>query len=258
MTTIATTATTAATAATSCLFDYSDGSKLYKMSAKSFVEHFPVWEANRTMDEAHVKDLEVSIRTPADIQGPFSVITYPDEEKKPHNRVIDGQHRQEVLRRYFERETTAPDFEILVRRYKIDHITSAVNIFKIINHAKPMIYKGSTTERLHEFVSALKRHFIRDRAGAPMVALIRPNTVRPFLGSETLEQMLRLYKIHERDDLSVDQLIAHAEAMNAYYATNIPSINGRFTQATLDRAIEYNFYLGLDPKCSWLLALRPV
>ncbi len=227
------------------------------MSAKNFATRFPVWEANRTIDEAHVKDLEATIRTPSDIQGPFSVITYTDEEGKSHNRVIDGQHRQEVLRRYFEWESTAEDFDILVRRYVIENLSDAVKIFQIINHAKPMVYKGSTTERLHEFVSALKRHYIRERAGAPMIALIRPNTVRPFLAAETLEEMLRVYKIHERDDLTVEQLIAHADAMNAYYATNIRSINGRFTKATLERAVEYNFYLGLDPKCSWLLALSP-
>jgi hypothetical protein len=253
---VATPVTTPNSSAT-ILFKYADGSQLYKMSAKNFATRFPVWEANRTIDEAHVKDLEATIRTPTDIQGPFSVITYTDEEGKSHNRVIDGQHRQEVLRRYFEWESTAEDFDILVRRYVIENLSDAVKIFQIINHAKPMVYKGSTTERLHEFVSALKRHYIRERAGAPMVALIRPNTVRPFLATETLEEMLRVYKIHERDDLTVEQFIAHADAMNAYYATNIRSINGRFTKATLERAVEYNFYLGLDPKCSWLLALSP-
>lgn len=92
------------------IFSYADGSSLYKLSAKGFTERFQVWEANRTMDDTHVSDLEASIKSPTEIQGPFSVISYHDEENKVQNRVIDGQHRQEVLRRYFERNPGAVDF----------------------------------------------------------------------------------------------------------------------------------------------------
>ena len=215
-----------------------------------------MWEANRTMDEAHVSSLETSIKSPTEIQGPFSVITYLDEENKQQHRVIDGQHRQAVLRRYFERNQEAADFDVLVRRYQIKNLSAAVTIFQQINHAKPMVYKGSSTERLHEFVTALKRRFVGENAKGAMVALIRPSCNRPFLSTETLEESLKKYGIHERTDLTVEQLIAHAESMNAFYAEDVQRLNGRFTQSTLDRAVEYGFYLGLDPKCAWLLGLR--
>jgi len=238
------------------IFTYADGSGLYKISAHAFTSKFPVWEANRTMDETHVSDLETAIKSPTEIQGPFSVITYHDEENKLQNRVIDGQHRQEVLRRYFERNQAAADFEVLVRRYQIKDHAAAVAIFQQINHAKPMVYKGSATERLHEFVSALKKHFIGER-GAGIVAYIRPSCNRPCLATETLEQALKTYCLHERTDLTVDQLISHAESMNAFYAEDLSRISGRFTRSMMDRATEYGFYLGMDPKCTWLLPLRP-
>lgn len=238
------------------IFMYADGSQLFKLTARTFVTRFPVWEANRTLDESHVSSLETSIKSPTEIQGPFSVITYLDEENKPHHRVIDGQHRQAVLRRYFERNQDAADFDVLVRRYQIKDPTAAISIFQQINHAKPMVYKGSTTERLHEFVTALKRRFVGEKANGSIVALIRPNCNRPFLSTENLEESLKKYGIHERGDLTVEQLVAHAESMNAFYAEDVNRVSGRFTKMILDRAIEYGFYLGLDPSCTWLIGLR--
>jgi len=240
---------------TTPIFTYADGSQLYKISARAFITKFLVWEANRTMDEAHVSNLETAIKSPTEIQGLFSVITYQDEENKAQNRVIDGQHRQEVLRRYFDRNQGAADFEVLVRRYQIKDHAAAVSIFQQINHAKPMIYKGSATERLHEFVSALKKHFIGER-GNGVVAYIRPSCNRPCLATETLEQALKTYGLHDHTSLTPDKLIAHAESMNAFYAEDLTRISGRFTRTMMDRAVEYGFYLGMDPKCSWLLPLR--
>jgi hypothetical protein len=241
---------------TSPLFTYADGSTLHNISAHTFVNSFPVWEANRTIDETHVSDLEASIKSPTEIQGLFSVISYRDEENKVQNRVIDGQHRQEVLRRYFNRNPAATDFGVLVRRYQIKNPTEAVPLFQQINNAKPMVYKGSATERLHEFVAALKKHFIGER-GNGVVAYIRPACNRPCLATETLEQALKTYGIHERTDLTVEQLIRHAGDMNGFYAEDFSRIGGKFTRTMIDRATEYGFYLGLDPKCSWLLPLRP-
>lgn len=237
------------------LFTYTDGSRLYKIPAKSFVARFPVWEANRIMDEAHVASLEASIKTPTELQGPFSVISYTDEENKIQNRVIDGQHRQEVLRRYFEKNPATEDFEVLVRRYPDTKHEAAIKIFQTINHAKPMVYKGSSTERLHEFVAALKRNFISERKTG-LVALIRPSTNRPFLSTEHLEEAIKVYGLHERMDLTAEQVVAHAESMNAFYAEDLNRITARFTKATLERATEHGFFLGLDPKCAWLLGLR--
>jgi hypothetical protein len=120
-----------------------------------------------------------------------------------------------------------------------------------------MVYKGSSTERLHEFVAALKRNFISERVSGSLVALIRPSTNRPFLSTEILEEALKLYKVHERTDLTAEQVVAHAESMNAFYSEDYNRVTARFTKATLDRATEYGFFLGLDPKCSWLQGLRP-
>lgn len=240
------------------LFTFTDGSLLYSVSARWFVS-LPVWEANRVMDTAHVDALEAAIRTPAEIQGPFSVVTYPNEESgKEENRIIDGQHRQEVLRRYFDRTTgSASDFKVLCRRYRIANHDAAVAIFQQINHCKPMVYKGSPTERLHEIVTALRKNFVSERKGGAAAFLIREGCNRPCLNIEHLQTALKVYGIHERTDLTVQQIVEHAEKENAFYAADPRGrVPARVTENIWSRATEAGFYLGLDPHCGWLSGLK--
>lgn len=244
------------TTPSSLLFTFTDGSTLHQIDARRLVA-IPVWEGNRVLDEEHVADLARSIKKPQDIQGPFTVVEYPDEDGRPHRRIIDGQHRREVLVRHFDSSPAAPTFPVLVRLHKIADHTAAVALFQTINHAKPMVYTGSATERLHEFSEALRRHCVYDKGRTGLVALIRPcSTVRPFLSIEHLEEALKRYRVHERTDLTAQAVIDHAMGMNELYAADPAAIPGRFTQASLTRAAELGFYLGLDPTCSWVAGLR--
>ena len=235
---------------------YTDGSKLYSISAKWIVAA-PIWEANRVMDEKHVEDLEKSITNPKEIQGLFSVVEFVDEDtKKPIRKIIDGQHRREVLRRYFERVPDAPDFKVLTRRYQINEHDDAVSIFQKINHAKPMVYRGSPSERLHECVRALTRQFLSEKTNGSLIQLIRPGCNRPFLNTANLEDALKRYKVIDNDMITPQKVVEHAIHMNAFYAEDINRLAGiRVTKHTMERAIECGFYLGLDPNCVWLLPL---
>jgi hypothetical protein len=237
-------------------FAFKDGSHLIPTSAKWFVDQ-TVWEANRTLDPEHANDLEHTITDPTTIQGPFTMVAYPNDEGTTQLRIIDGQHRQEVLRRYFTAKPDAPDFTILVRRYQIKNYDEAAAIFSQINHAKPIQYRGSDTERLHTIVSALKRAFLCERTNGKFVAMIRPGCNRPALSTEHLETAIKLYGIHQRSDLIPEDIVAHATAYNAWIAAEpINRIQTRVTQSILDRATEDGFYLGLDQRCPWLMDLR--
>lgn len=240
---------------TSLLFTFTDGSTLYQISARQLIT-IPVWEGNRTLDEEHVEELIRSIKNPHDIQGPFTVVEYPDDEGKSQLKIIDGQHRREVLVRHFA-SAEAVDFTVLVRLHKIADHAAAISLFQAINNAKPMVYKGSPTERLHEFSEALRRHCVFDKGRTGLVALIRPcSTMRPFLSIDHLEEALKRYRINERADLTPSGLVDHAMGMNEFYASDPAAIPGRFTQTSLMKAAELGFYLGLDPTCSWLAPLR--
>ncbi len=208
------------------------------------------------MDPMHALDLERSVVNPRTLQGPFTVVIYKDEFDAVQVRILDGQHRQEVLRRYFAAHADAEDFQVLVRRYSIHSHEEAVAIFQQINHAKPMVYRGSDTERLHEIVTALKRHFVGERPDGTMVGFVRPAANRPFLNTEALETALKLYGIHEREDITPDEVVAYADKMNAWFTEDPVRTNARVTRTTLDRAIAYQFFLGLDPKCQWLVGLK--
>jgi hypothetical protein len=160
-----------------------------------------------------------------------------------------------VLRRYFIREPAAEDFPVLVRRYQIADHAAAITIFQQINHAKPMVYRGSPTERLHDIVTALSRAFLYERKDGSAVMLIRPGCNRPCLNTEHLEAALKARRILDRPELTPAVIVAHAEKMNAVYALDNTSVPAGHTRSMMVRACEYSFFLGLDPKCGWLAGL---
>ena len=238
------------TTPTPTLFRYTDGSILRSVCA-IFLITVPVWEANRVLDVEHVAALEAAIEHPDHVQGPFTVIKYKHEETQEEEwRIIDGQHRQEVIRRYFAKTADPPDFQVLCRLYNTTDHTAAIKIFKAINNAKPVVYRGSPEERLHDIIQALKAFFISGRT-----VFIRPGCNRPFLNEAHLIERIKHYRLHERADITPDVVVAHAEAMNVRWAAGPEVCGVKLTPTIWTRAQEYGFYLGLDPKCSWLAGL---
>lgn len=237
------------------LFTYTDGSGLWQVSAR-WLASIPVWEGNRVMDEAHLADLTASITNPQEIQGPFSVVEYTAEDGSRQRKIVDGQHRQAVLARYFATVPEAPDFHVLVRRYTVADHAAVVTIFQQINHAKPMEYRGSPTERLHDIVRAMAREFIGEKAKGGLIALVRSGCNRPALSTEHLETALKAYRIHERSDITPAAVVEHARKMNGLYAEDPARVPVSSVSISIkNKADEYGFYLGLDPKCAWLAGL---
>jgi hypothetical protein len=236
-------------------FAFTDGSHLHSMSALK-LSQTAVWEANRHLDEQHVEALSVAA-DPRTLQGLYSIVTYraTSDAATDSNLLIDGQHRQAVLKRYFAANPTAEDFQVLCRRYfPADH-AAAVGIFKAINTAKPMPYAGSSLERLHEIQKALQRAFIADKAGGKSTILIRENCNRPYLNMSHLAEAIKRNGLHERQDLHIADIVSYAEKMNAWYADDLNRLTVKGTAKIYQKAQELNFYLGLDPQCGWLVGL---
>lgn len=243
------------------LFTYTDGSSLWEVGAR-WLTAISVWEGNRVMDEKHLADLRDTITNPRDIQGLFSVVEYTAEDGSRQRKIIDGQHRQAVLAAHFAASTTSAgtvsedDWPVLVRRYIVADHATVVSIFRQINHAKPMEYRGSPTERLHDIIYAMTREFIGERAKGGIIALVRTSCNRPALNIEHLEMAIKSYRLHERTDLTPADIVDHARKMNGLYADDPARIPmPPVSVSIMNKATEYGFYLGLDPKCSWLAGL---
>jgi hypothetical protein len=235
----------------SILFTFHDSSKLYSVSAR-WLASIEVWEGNRVLDSEHVTAIRTTTAKAKDIQGPFAVVEYKEEgTEKPMRRLIDGQHRQAILREYFATES-AEDFPVLVRRYWIADHDAAVHLFEQINRVKSIEYKTSPVARLHTFVDALRKEFVSESKKATSVVLIRNGCNRPYLSIENLSAAIKHYKLHERTDITCTDMIERAHKMNGFYAADPTRIPGRFTHPMLERATELGFYLGLDPTCTWL------
>jgi hypothetical protein len=237
------------------LFTYTDGSSLWEVSARWLI-NIPVWEGNRVMDEKHLADLAISITDPRQIQGLFSIVEYVAEDGTRQRKIVDGQHRQAVLAAHFSATDDASDWPVLVRRYVVADHTAVVTIFQQINHAKPMEYRGSPTERLHDIVRAMTREFIGENAKGGLVALIRTGCNRPALNIEHLETAIKSYRLHEHQELTPNAIVEHARKINGLYAEDPSRIPMTPVSASImGKAEEFGFYLGLDPKCSWLAGL---
>lgn len=237
------------------LFTFADGSQLRSLSARN-LSQTAVWEANRHLDEQHADSLYTAA-DPRTLQGLYSIVTYraTSDAATESNLLIDGQHRQAVLKRYFAENPTAEDFHVLCRRYfPADH-AAAVEIFKAINTAKPMPYAGSSLERLHDIQKALQRAFIADKAGGKSTLLIRENCNRPYLNMSHLAEAIKRVGLHERQDLPIAKIVAFAEKMNAWYADDLNRLTVKGTPNIFQKAQELSFYLGLDPQCGWLVGL---
>jgi hypothetical protein len=238
------------------LFRYTDCSVLRTASALHLATKVPVWEANRVLDSDHVTALESAIKSIDHIQGPFTIIKYKNDATNTEEwRIIDGQHRQEVLRRYFERYPATPDFQVLCRLYNTTDHASAIKIFQAINNVKPIVYRGSPEERLHDILIGLKQFFVTNRGGSKVVPLIRPGANRPFLNETHLIEAIKAHRLHTRMEIIPQAVIDHAATKNGEWCTTPALSNAVYTQNILDRATEYGFFLGLDPKCSWLTGL---
>ncbi len=236
------------------LFTFHDGSKMYSVSAR-WLSSIEVWEGNRVLDPDHVTAIRTTTAKAEDIQGPFAVVEYKEDgTEKPIRRLIDGQHRQTVLREHFVTEPAA-DFPVLVRRYWIADHDAAVRLFEQINRVKSIEYKTSPVARLHAFVDALRKEFVSEAKKATSVVLIRNGCNRPYLSIENLSAAIKHYKLHERADITSADMLERAHKMNSQYAADPTRIPGRFTHSMLERATELGFYLGLDPSCTWLAGL---
>jgi hypothetical protein len=238
---------------TTLLFQFTDGSALYSTTAR-WMASLLVWEANRVKDPAHVATLEKTVADTRLLQGPYVVICYKDDSGMAHYRIIDGQHRQTLVKAWLDADSTR-DFAVLCRVHSVATPDDAIPLFQQINAAKPMMYKGSSTERLHEIVAALKKEFVSYR-GSQAVALIRTHANRPFLSQECLESALKRYGIAERST-TIATIVAHAQHMNAFYAEDVSRCpaTSAYTKNMLERATQFGFFLGLDTQCAWLLGL---
>lgn len=171
------------------LFTYSDGSILKTMNMKDFLT-IPVWKGNRYIDMKRVDLLakEIGENIKSLDSGYHVIVQEEDVEGKPLHQayLIDGQHRREVLLRYYLSGLCLSDFPMTFRELVVKTESDAITYFNQINNMKPMHIEEDPRCVANRFVSALEKGFDK--------GLIRSKTTkRPYLSADILREELEKY-----------------------------------------------------------------
>lgn len=238
---------------------FRDGSELIAISARWLVRNVPPWEGQRTLQTDHVQRLKQAIQNPRDLEGPYTVAVLQDESG-PRWCLVDGQHRAEVLREWFQTQPTTQDFRVVVRLKECASDLEVIQLFRTINTQKPMQYELSQEEKQHELVRLLVAEYQRQDTGHKLTEMIRSGAKqRPFLATENLLQELKTRRFFSEDSGThgrtprevADRIVAWNTEKASNPAPYLATLKG-LTASLTARAVTYGFFLGMDPKLGWL------
>jgi len=236
------------------LHTFSDKSILKRISAKTLVG-IPVWRGNRHIDNNHANQIKNDIGD--DIQKldktVFHIVMYK-EDSKLQKYIVDGQHRQFVIKSYFEENFCIPDFDVLIIEKMVEDESEAIEYFNIINNVKPQ-HDNDVNNMVNKYIKVLEEKFNKDKKNL----LIKPldkTTKRPFLSSALLRKVLEEY----------GSLLKNSKEFMKNFVTKVEEWNkkkieeytlGSVFVATKERSIlescvEKKFVLAFDPKLPWI------
>jgi hypothetical protein len=182
------------------LYTFSDpSSTLKKINVRELLT-IPVWRGNRYIDRVHAAQIQQDVATnPSSLDTTiFRVIKYR-EGATQQTFLIDGQHRQHVLREEFTKALShqsphqspnpleAFTFDVLVIEKEVEGESEAIEYFNTLNNVKPQ-FETDPKLLANKYIQALEAAF-----NPPRNPLIRPEgktTRRPYLSSDRLRAVL--------------------------------------------------------------------
>ena len=229
---------------------FSDKSVLLKMKAKELVG-IPVWKGNRFIDLEHANKIASAIGDAIESldQTMFKVVKYKDSDVE-QKYLVDGQHRQYVIKKYYEEYYILPtNFDVLVHEKTVDSEAEAIEYFNAINNTKPQ-QDNDPKILANKYILALEKKFAK---------LIRPegkSTKRPFLSNELLRKILEQHSVNlKQSNECVDQFIKKVEAWNKKkiqeYELGSALVAAK-EKTVLDSCLEKKFVLAFDSKLPWI------
>jgi len=235
---------------------YSDGSKLFKMSALALTK-IQVWKGNRIIDLEHVKNIKESVEYNAYfLDSGYKTIQYDelDENNKPIKMtyLIDGQHRISVVSDYFENVQDAKDFFVTVTEIRVDSELEAIEYFNKINNVKPIQFKEDPNLIVNKYIQKLL-------ASYPVKSKLFRNgaTKRPYLSVDKFREVLTK-KVDNLKKISIEKFIKECKTTNTkiIQELEIRSLNDKEKEIKMiTKILEIDFALAWDDKFKWIDAI---
>lgn len=223
---------------------FSDRSVLKKIKAKELAG-IPVWKGNRFIDLEHSKNIGSAINKIENLDTTiFRVVKYKDENVE-QKYLVDGQHRQLVIKNYYEETTLfAINFDVLVHEKTVDSEAEAIEYFNAINNTKPQ--QDNDPKRMADkYIIALEKKFPK---------LIRFETRRPFLSNDLLRKVLEENSSMLKQ--SNEYVKRFIERVNAWNNKKVQEYGLGLIEtkelSVLKSCIDKKFVLAFDPKLPWI------
>jgi hypothetical protein len=230
----------------SIIFTTADGSAYKVLSARG-LSQLPIWGGNRLIDMDHVRRIRESLNGNIKLLNlnPFRVGVIKQEDNSTRTEIIDGQHRAYILKEHFA-SPEVEDFQVLVGGKTFNNEDEVILYFKILNNTRAIAWKEDPVLRANKYIEALMKEFNTDKK-KPYIR--SGKTTRPFLSVDKLRDSMIAKKVVEWSQTS-QEYVERVRDLNSQLVNGLRIKPSRRDME--DRAIEYNFALGLDDKFNWV------
>lgn len=241
------------------LFHLANGCDVKTITAKDLIK-IPVWRNNRLLDRDHMLEIRNAIGKNIQLLDHGYQIAILVEQDAAGNDIeqkyiIDGQHRLQVIKHYFEEEIIcAVDFPILVYERLFDTERELIEHFNAINKCKPLKPMEDENLTLNAYIHALQKVFPGPNKRCP---LLRPGlTHRPYLSTDRLRDVLRTH-IHQlpKTEQDILEFAKRSQQYNEKLIKNdvwILGIDNNKRREFFERGQKCGFILAYDERLPWI------
>uniref|UniRef100_A0A7S2W593 Uncharacterized protein n=1 Tax=Mucochytrium quahogii TaxID=96639 RepID=A0A7S2W593_9STRA len=246
-------------------------SRLYKISARQFVDNIPPWYEQRPLREARAKLIaEEQMDLPRiHFMGVLTVFNYAHLERansvvKQEVGLIDGQHRQRAMKILLE-TFKVPDFFVLMQVYPVKCNLDVSELFLNVNLGESVLtmdkLPSSVQDIVHRLNQSVSEACDKLQAAYPKMFSPKTNCKRPNVNIDGLRDKIysRLIEVMDKESqgrLDAQELFDKIIKVNNTLAEIPEEKWPKERRRNFKKARENGFFLGMEPL--WIEQLVPL
>ena len=164
--------------------------------------------------------------------------------------VVDGQHRQVILREYFA-NPFQDDFDVLVIEKECNSESDIIQYFKVLNHTKAIPWLEDPKMAANRYLEAVVKKF-----NLPKFQRIRSgNTRHPYLSADELRSQMIKERVGIETYETPEEYAQRIFQLNESELRTIEALPDAVLTTKQKSALRTQFALGLFTGSSWLKTL---
>lgn len=216
----------------------------------------PVWKGNRTMNKDHANQIRNAIGSAVELlDSGYRIVNYDEQDATGRlvrqSYIIDGQHRQHVLKEHFLDNLCENDFPVVVQEKDVESEADAIAYFNAINNVRPQKWRTDPALLVNQYIAELEKRF-----NTKATKCIRQGTTcRPYLSVDRLRETLKAHAAKlEQEPAKIQLFVQKVVDLNASLVTiaSLRVLENNKDSKYWERAAEVKFMLAVDPKMKWV------